>query len=136
MRRNNEEEAKRWLEQANYDLKTSHWNLKGDLFAPACFWAQQSAEKAAKAYLYLRGERVVIGHSVADLLERCKKYDKGFKPVIPIGSFLDRFYIPTRYPNGLPGGVPARAYRQKDALEAIRTAQKVLDLISQKLSTG
>jgi HEPN domain-containing protein len=53
-----------------------------------------------------------------------------------MGSFLDRFYIPTRYPNGLPGGVPARAYRKKDALEAIRTAQKVLDLISQKLSTG
>ena len=127
-------ESKRWFEQAKYDLKASHWNLKGNLFAPACFWAQQSAEKAAKAYLYLRGERFVIGHSVSELLERCKNYDKDFKILIPTGAFLDRFYIPTRYPNGLPGGVPALAYRRKDANEAIKMAQKILDFISSKLT--
>jgi HEPN domain-containing protein len=47
-------ESKRWLVQAKYDLVTSRWNAKGNLFAPACFWAQQSAEKAAKAYLYYK----------------------------------------------------------------------------------
>ena len=126
-------ESKRWLEQAIYDLKTSRWNFKGKLFAPACFWAQQSAEKAAKAYLYAKGERVVIGHSVAELLERCKSYDKDFKSLILEGALLDRFYIPTRYPNGLPGGVPAYFYTKKDSTEAINAAQKILDFISEKI---
>jgi len=127
-------ESKRWFEQAKYDLKTSQWNVKGNLFAPACFWAQQSAEKAVKAFLYSKGERFVIGHSVSELLEKCKIYDKDFKTLIQIGAFLDRFYIPTRYPNSLPGGIPAHAYRRKDSVEAIKMAQKILDFVSNKLS--
>lgn len=127
-------ESRRWFEQAKYDLKTSQWNVKGNLFAPACFWAQQSAEKAVKAFLYSKGERFVIGPSVSELLEKCKIYDKDFKTLIPIGAILDRFYIPTRYPNGLPGGIPAHAYRRKDSVEAIKMAQKILDSVSNKLS--
>jgi len=127
-------ESKRWFEQAKYDLKTSQWNVKGNLFAPACFWAQQSAEKAVKAFLYSKGERFVIGHSVSELVEKCKIYDKDFKTLIQIGAFLDRFYIPTRYPNSLPGGIPAHAYRRKDSVEAIKMAQKILDFVSNKLS--
>jgi len=93
--KNPDAESRRWLEQAQYDLKTSQWNVKGKLFAPACFWAQQAAEKAAKAYLYSRGERLVTGHSVAELLEKCKAHDEEFDSLITIGAFLDRFYIPT-----------------------------------------
>ena len=124
--KNPEGESRRWLEQAEYDLKTSQWNAKGELFAPACFWAQQAAEKASKAYLYSRGERFVPGHSVAELLEKCKAYDKEFESLVLTGAFLDRFYIPTRYPNSLPSGIPAHAYREKDASEAIELAQKIL----------
>ena len=129
-----EMESIRWFEQAKYDLKAARWNAKGDLFAPACFWAQQAAEKATKAFIYSKGERFVIGHSVAELLKKCQKYDKGFKPLLTIGGFLDRFYIPTRYPNGLPGGIPALTYNRKDSTEAIRMAQRILDFISDKLS--
>jgi len=46
---------------------------------------------------------------------------------------LDRFYIPTRYPNGLPGGVPAHSYKKEDAIEAIRIDKKILDFLSKKL---
>ncbi len=117
-----EAESRRWLEQARYDLKTCQWNAQGKLFAPACFWAQQAAEKAAKAYIYSRGERVVMGHSVAELLETCRSYDNDFEPLILLGAYLDRFYISTRYPNGLPGGIPANAYPQKDCSEALASA--------------
>lgn len=44
--KNFDTESKRWIEQAKYDLNTSLWNAKGKLYAPACFWAQQAAEKA------------------------------------------------------------------------------------------
>jgi HEPN domain-containing protein len=130
----NDSESRRWFEQAQYDLKTARWNAEGKLYAPACFWAQQTAEKAAKAYLYGKGERVVLGHSVAELLERCKSYDKDFESVTLTGAFLDRFYIPTRYPNSLPGGLPAHAYREKDCSEAIKLAEEILHFISKKLA--
>jgi HEPN domain-containing protein len=132
--KNPEAESSRWLEQAQYDIKTSRWNAKGELFAPACFWAQQAAEKAAKAYLYSRGERFVTGHSVAELLEKCKAFDEEFESLIMTGAFLDRFYIPTRYPNSLPSGIPAHAYRQKDAFEAIELAQEIVQFVSEKLT--
>jgi HEPN domain-containing protein len=80
--KNSDTESKRWIEQAKYDLNTSLWNAKGKLYAPACFWAQQAAEKAAKSYLYSKGERLVFGHSVAELLEKCRAFDQGFKTLI------------------------------------------------------
>jgi HEPN domain-containing protein len=86
-----------------------------------------------KAYLYTQGERFMMGHSVAELIEKCNVHDKTFKTFIPIGAFLDRFYIPTRYPNGLPGGVPAKAFNRKDSAEAIKTASMILDFISKRL---
>ena len=39
---------------------------------------------------------------------------------------LDRLYIPTRYPNGLPGGIPADAFSAQDASEAISQAETIL----------
>lgn len=78
----------------------------------------------------IKGERVVIGHSVTELLEKAKVYDKNLKVLISSGIVLDRFYIHIRYPNGLPGGIPAYTYKKKDDLEAIKLAQKILDFIS------
>ncbi|NIS70808.1 MAG: HEPN domain-containing protein [Proteobacteria bacterium] len=71
---------------------------------------------------------------MAELLERCKIYDEGFGSIVLTGAFLDRFYIPTRYPNSLPGGIPANVYREKDCSEVIKLAEKVLQFISRKLA--
>ncbi|MGD0153032.1 MAG: hypothetical protein ABSC17_04605 [Thermacetogeniaceae bacterium] len=40
--------------------------------------------------------------------------------------------VPTRYPNGLPGGIPADAFDKSDAERALSLAQLVLSLIGQK----
>lgn len=41
---------------------------------------------------------------------------------------LDRFYIPTRYPNGLPiDSDPATAFDHDDAVAAIATAGRAVD---------
>lgn len=126
-------EAKRWLDQARYDLDTARYNAGGKRHAPACFWAQQAAEKAAKAFLYAQGERFVVGHSVGELLQRCREFDPAFSHVESDGAFLDRFYIPTRYPDGLPGGIPAEVFREKDADEAIAMARKITEFVGDKL---
>ncbi len=44
-----------------------------------------------------------------------------------------RYNIPTRYPNGLPGGIPAHAFRKKDADGAIAMARKITKLVARKL---
>lgn len=35
---------------------------------------------------------------------------------------LDKFYIPTRYPNGLPDLIPGHVYGQEDARREIEAA--------------
>jgi len=43
---------------------------------------------------------------------------------------LDQYYIPTRYPNGLPGGVPSRFYTDPgEAREAMELARMVLEAV-------
>jgi HEPN domain-containing protein len=43
------------------------------------------------------------------------------------------FHIPTRYPNALPGGVPAEVYDEEDAIGAIALASKVLAMVRKGL---
>ena len=126
-------EAARWLKQAQYDLEAAKYNAEGRFYATACFSAQQSAEKALKAFLFRQGERFVTGHSVAELCERCGEHQKAFASMTLQVGKLDRFYIPTRYPNGLPGGVPAEVYDEQDAKGAIALATEVLELVEQYL---
>jgi len=126
MRDNNQIEGKRWLKQAKDDLKVAKWSLKGEFYANTCFMAQQASEKAFKAFCYLKGERAVLGHSLLELLRKCAKYDKSFKILEKESKKLDKYYIISRYPNGLPGLVPSEYFDQDEAKEAIRFAEKIV----------
>ena len=53
-------EAKRWFQQAYYDLKATRWNIQGGFYDTACFLAQQAGEKALKSFLYFQGARRTI----------------------------------------------------------------------------
>lgn len=128
-------EAKRWLVQAEYDLQSARHSAEGGFYASACFQAQQTAEKALKGFLYARGERIVMGHSVAELCARCAEYGEAFDRLRRRLMVLDRFYIPTRYPNGLPGGIPAEVYLLEDAQEALQLAEEAIDLVTKILPT-
>jgi len=48
-------------------------------------------------------------------------------------SVLDKYYIPTRYPNGLPGGIPSSAFDKTDAERAITLATELIEAIKTKL---
>jgi len=43
------------------------------------------------------------------------------------------FYIPTRYPNGLPESIPAEVYTAAEATLALDLAQQVLELVADVL---
>lgn len=131
MRPDPKDEGRRWLEQALRDLDDARFNSSGGRFNVACFLCQQAAEKAVKGFLVLREEEDVRGHSVAVLCDRAAGFDLTFDELRPSGASLDRHYIPTRYPNGLPGGLPADAFGADDADRAILQAASIIEAVQQ-----
>lgn len=123
-------EAKRWLKQARRDLEDARYCHEGGRYNIACFLAQQAAEKALKAYLYSEGEDP-WGHSVAELVARCKEINEAFSRLASEAATLDKYYIPTRYPNGLPGGIPAEAFDSHDGERALQVAEQVIERVQQ-----
>lgn len=98
----------------------------------ACFIAQQAAEKALKAFLYSNGADEVWGHSIAELAFDAEKFSKDFSELRLKISSLDKYYIPTRYPSSLPGGIPAEAFDEEDAEKAIRLAKQTINFVKKK----
>jgi HEPN domain-containing protein len=126
------EEAKRWFLQALRDLDDAKFNFSGDRFNVACFLAHPSAEKALKAYLILKGAEEIWGHSVGELCENAKNFNEEFKKIEKDSKSLDKYYIPTRYPNALPGGIPSESFDKNDAEKAISLAEKIISFIKSK----
>jgi len=129
MRENSLEEGKRWIAQAQADLKWTKHLLREGAYHLACFLAQQVTEKAIKAFLYSQGEEVVIGHSIQILTQKAARYNPIFAQQGSDWRLLDTYYIPTRYPNGLPGGIPADAYPKAAAVEAVQMADQAVGLV-------
>lgn len=127
----NYKESKRWLETAQDDLQTAQVLLENKRFSHACFHAQQAAEKALKSVWY-HADDDPWGHSILKLITDLVHVDASifglFKDKKEIAAYLDRFYIPTRYPNGLPELTPQAAFFEADARKAISLAQQLLDL--------
>ncbi|MCE8426494.1 MAG: HEPN domain-containing protein [Candidatus Methanoperedens sp.] len=73
------------------------------------------------------------GHSVAKLCEIASLKDTDFRNIKKRASTLDTYYIPTRYPNGLPGGIPSDAYQKKDAERAFSICNEIIDVVEKKI---
>lgn len=120
--------AQRWLQTAEEDLTAAVALLEAGLSAHACFAAQQCGEKAVKALWYLAGEDP-WGHSIMKLVAGLPQRDD----ISAMGTWmekaagLDKFYIPTRYPNGLPDLTPGQVYLRPDAESGIEMASFLLD---------
>lgn len=127
-------EAERWLSQAENDLEFAEHGLRLGYHAQTCFLAQQVAEKAAKALHYARGARAVLGHSVDGLLDRLGDAEAGVDALRDAARELDQLYVPTRYPNGLPGNVPYRAYTAAQSARAVEGARRIVEFARSRLS--
>ena len=85
---------------------------------------------------YYNGERYVTGHSIHALLRNEEIEPADQKMLLEKGGLLDQFYIPARYPNGLPEGAPYEVYTAGQAEEAVRGAQAILDFAGRRLLKG
>ena len=129
-------EGERWLTQAQVDLKWVRHLMKEGAYYLVCFLAQQTAEKALKAFLYAQGEEMVTGHSVRRLCERACEYDPRFRNYLNEWGILDSYYVPPRYPNGLPDGIPADVYNRTGAQGALALAEDVLRQVEARFTAG
>jgi HEPN domain-containing protein len=122
-------EARRWFLQSVDDYQFVKWVLReGVFFDKGCFISQQAGEKALKACLYALGKRRIIGHSLYEMADEISKHDPRYKEISSEAKRLDRFYIPTRYPNGIPGGSPFEVYDKNDLARAYEDLDKVINL--------
>jgi HEPN domain-containing protein len=133
MRRSPDEEGQRWLAQAAEDLRWTKYLAEEGGWHLACFLAQQVTEKTLKAFLYAQGEEIVIGRSVTRLCAAAARYHAEFADKARRWSLLDSYYIPTRYPNGLPDGIPAEVYTHDAAMGAVALAEEAVEWVQRLL---
>jgi HEPN domain-containing protein len=87
------------------------------------------AEKALKAFLYACGEEIVLGHSLERLCAGAAAFEGAFREKARRWSILDAYYIPTRYPNGLPDGIPADLYTEDAANGAVSLWRETVEFV-------
>ncbi len=124
-------ETDRWLVFAKEDLRIAELAMDEGLYNQVCFHSEQCVEKVLKAWLAEKGKRIPRTHSMADLLTLVPA-----NVVTDMAEeilLLDRFYIPTRYPDALPGSLEEGMPNEQEAQEALALAGKVLKSIGTTL---
>jgi HEPN domain-containing protein len=127
-------EAQRWLQRARTDLDDAEVLAKAGSHASACFHAQQSAEKSLKAMLIgITGDPPPHTHSVSQLLGTLSQHTDVPEQLSETMA-LDSYYIPTRYPDGLPAGALAEeVYKEPQSSSAMALAQSVLRFAEEEI---
>lgn len=131
----NREEGLRWLDQAQADLKTARDCAEDGNYYASAFFAQQAAEKALKGFLYSKGYRALITHSVVELLEEARKCEESFSLLVDLGKELDRHYIGSRYPDFYPAGPPYKYYTMEVAQRCASYAESILGEVRKYLKS-
>lgn len=119
-----------WLGQARQDLEAA--KILHEKQGPtnlAAFHAQQTVEKAYKAYLLFCNGRLQEGHSLAYLNKLCAKHNGDFAVFRQDSIKLNRYYTKTRYPSDFPLQVS-----QEQVEKFIYTAEKILQKVETKIS--
>ncbi|MGV9173681.1 MAG: HEPN domain-containing protein [Promethearchaeia archaeon] len=129
---NNADYSDIWFSQAMFDLKAAKDSMENENYEWSCFQAQQAAEKALKSFLYANRKRNIFTHSIKKLIEIASEINETIAP-LKEARILDQYYIPTRYPNGLPGDIPHNYYIKKDAEKCVKFAQKIISQIGKIL---
>lgn len=115
-----------WLKEAQAELRAGRDLLGGKHWSWCCFTCQQAAEKALKATCeHFRTPQ--FGHNLNLLLQAVEAHATVPESVRMACVRLNRYYIPTRYPNAFDRGVPAEQFVEADARQALEDVTEVLE---------
>lgn len=77
------------------------------------------------------------GRSIQKLIQDFPQKDllQDYEKWVQAAAHLDRFYIPTRYPYGLPDLTPGQVYRMEEAQQAIELAERFVQQTEELLES-
>ncbi|MFN0074769.1 MAG: HEPN domain-containing protein [Chloroflexota bacterium] len=114
-----------WLREAESELAAARDLVATGHWAWCRFTSQQVAEKALKAIC--EAQRLnPYGHNLNMLVQVIESLGP-VPPEVTDGSIrLNRFYIPTRYPDAFDQGAPSDQYFETDARQALKDAEVIV----------
>lgn len=120
------ERAARWQAQARLDRRAAE-RLADDLWLVACFHGQQASEKSLKALITRVSGDTSPTPAAQVLLRALADLGESVPPdVARAANALDRFYIPTRYPDALDFADASLVFTTEDARSALAWADVVI----------
>lgn len=128
-------EGLRWLRAAKSDLGMARALREDEFYHGCAFHAQQAAEKALKGLLYAFNERL-WGHRTFELLDQIATFlpDSNIpESLLDATHRLDEHYLPSRYPDALPNGIPSDQYDRSMAAQAVTDAESILLFVEEHL---
>lgn len=117
------DEAARWLAQARKDLNAARLLASAEP-SRSVFHSQQTAEKAAKAFLTLHDVTFRKTHDLNELGGQCAALNPALVPVFREASDLTDYAVVFRYLDA------PREPDESEALMAVQTAAHVLQEVS------
>jgi len=125
--------AKDWLKSSISDLMNIEAILDNDFLTHiVAFHAQQAIEKALKAVIENRNERIPKVHSLRKLIEIM---DEDIEYDLELIKLLDSLYIESRYPTDM-GLLPCGKPTLEDSREFYEFALKVFEDVCLKLGVN
>ena len=121
--------ALRWIRDAENTLRHAELNCQWEAYNVACFLAEQVAQKALKAVLYLDGARFISTHSVSELIREASQKRPGLLPLRAQAVILDQYYLTTRYPDAVAApAIPSEIFTKDQAEDALRIARTIFNM--------
>lgn len=123
-------EFERWRTSAARAGEAAAVQAEAGYFEWSCFLREQSAQLVVKALLHGIGAGG-WGHDLAALVARAAEVIGPEWPADLAGPAerLSRFYLPTRYPDAIPGGTPAERFGAQDAADTAADAALIFDAV-------
>lgn len=120
------QEAELWHIHAERDLGFARLGIEMGFYSQTCFMVHQSAEKALKALLYLRGVRYIVDTPVSDLLQRVADVHSHLNRYETMVSRLDQWYQAARYLGRPSGDSPYQTFSEADAVDAVGEGENLM----------
>lgn len=120
-----EKYIRNWLMFAKEDLKAAELSLAGDLHNIVCFHSQQTVEKLLKAFYLFYFDSIPKTHDLEAIAKRLKQKEEKILEFEEKIRWLNKFYVPTRYPDALPGSLPEGLPDKDDAQNSLTYAKEI-----------
>jgi len=124
-------EFERWFNQAVHTYDSAKRDHEDTDFDWACFKCQQAAEFALKAFLRGVG-KLGIGHSLMKLTKEIEALDIDVDEIRKCALTLEKFYIPTRYPDVYAEGSPYEFYDAEEAEKALDCCLTIIEFVKER----